>query len=169
MAQCNIENKITIDQAVKQAVKHVRTWTQQNLQQVIDRHQKDKLPLIITLGKEGYLIGNYALRCIDNRWHMIYRYNDQELEFTRKNSAVFYAVCQQTGRGQTAQQILCQDQRIDRLQNELNFFRARIDRARKKSQNIDLYVSRYQETQSQLLVAGNLLEKTLQMAKYINI
>ncbi len=171
MAQSNTVSKTTIDQAVKQAVKHVKGWTRQHLQQVLDRHQKDNVPLIVALGSSGFLIGNYAIRCINERWHMIYRYNDQELEFVRKNSAIFYAVCYQARRGQLADQILKQDNDIDRLQNELSFYRIRIDQAqsRRRTQNLDLYLSRYQETQAQLHHAEKLLEKSLQMAKYINI
>jgi hypothetical protein len=169
MDKSNTVNKQTVEQAILDAVKHIKNWTKQELSNLLARHKfsKDTI-LIIPIGHAGYLIGNYALRHVSNEWHMIYRYNDQELVFHNRNAAMFYAICQQTSRISLADQIYNYDQQVHRLDREVDHFRIRIKRSSKKRERDikQLYDSRYQESVLKLKHARFLLEKTLQMAKY---
>lgn len=169
MDKSSTVNKQTIEQAIIEAVKHIKNWTKLELKNILaqQRFSKDNI-LIIPIGQSGFLIGNYALRHVDKEWHMIYRYNDIELVFYNRNAAMFYAICQQTNRINLADQILNYDQQVNRLDIESNYFRIRIKRSeRKKDPQLKyLYASRYQESILKLQHAKFLLEKTLDLAKY---
>lgn len=167
-----IANKSTIEQAVQAAVRQVRIWTRRELQALLDQtqHQRQK-PIIFPLGKHGFLVGNYAIRRQQDYWCMIYRYNDQELEFTDQESAIMYAVLQQIGRRELADQLLQYDQTCSRLSQEIERFRLRYQQAgrRRNYQQKDLYQFRHDQAQMQLRHSRDLLEKTLKMAKYYNL
>jgi hypothetical protein len=169
MDKSNTVNKQTIEQAIVDAVKHIKNWTKQELKHLLaqNRFSKDNI-LIIPIGTAGYLIGNYALRQVNNEWHMIYRYNDIELIFYNRNAAMFYAICQQTHRIPLADQIYCYDQQVNRLDIEAAQFKIRIKQSqnKKNSDQLELYASRHQETTLKLRHARFLLEKTLDLAKY---
>lgn len=163
-------NKPEIEQAVKQAVKKIRRWTKQELGFLLQQIRPSKQPpIIIPLSDRGYLIGNYAIMIVDNRWHMIYRYSDQELVFETRAAAIMFAVCNQTSRYQLAKQIQHYDENINRLNVKADEYRNRIKQKTNKSHNAkDLYVSRYHETKAQINYNRFLLEKTLKLAKYYN-
>lgn len=162
--------KQEIDQAVKQAVKHVRAWSRREISSLLDQN-RDSKPLIVPVGQQGYLIGNYAVREYQQDWYLIYRYSDQEYQFTSRESAFMYAICQQTRRGYLADQILKNDQDINRCKIEVDRFQFRLKQAMKKrnSHLIDLYRSRHQESCAQLNHHRFLLEKNLKLAKYFNL
>lgn len=167
-----IANKSTIEQAVRAEVRRVRTWTRKELQALLDKTNADRQkPIIVPLGNAGFLIGNYAIRRNHDSWSMIYRYNDRELEFTDQESALLYAVLQQIGRGEVADQLLVHDQNITRLTQETQRFRLRYQQAsqRRNTHQQDLYSCRYNHTQMQLQHHRQLLAKTLKMAKYYNL
>lgn len=171
MEKFTTESKSIVEKAVKQAVKKIKHWTRKELFNLIDRQKKqDSRPLIVPIGDTLVLVGNYAIRQIGSHWHMIYRYNDQELIFTNRHAAIFYAICSQTRRWQIADQLLNYDQDINRLIVEESRLKSRLIGAEKKNNyNLkDLYFNRYQETVSQLNQRRMLLEKTLKLAKYSN-
>ena len=167
MAQSIIVDKPTIEQAVGHAVKHIKNWTKQELANLL-ANSKSKQPLIVPLNDHAFIIGNYALQYTNNMWHMIYRYNDQELVFGNRHAAIFYAILSQKNRYELAEQILKVDQDIIRLTVELDRLRLRLKNSSGKHGNRTLYLHRYQEVVLQLNNKGSLLEKSLKMAKYYN-
>lgn len=174
MEKSNITDKSTIEQAINQAlgqvVKQVKHWTRKELVNILDQQRKQDQPLIVPLGSNCYLIGNYAIRPYQDHWLMIYRYNDQELVFANKTAAIFYAVCQQRGRTQLADQIYTYDNACVRLSRDHTRFRQRLEHSQQRGHGSqDLYRSRYLETQAQLRHQQQLLEKSLKMAKYIKL
>lgn len=164
-------NKSKVDQAVQYAVKHVKSWTREELRKILSAKPiKNELPLIIQMGDHGYIIGLYAIKHENNLWHMIYRYSDEELVFANKHAAIFYAVCNQSNRTLIADQIKNYDEDINRLIVEVDRLNQRLKQAikRKNSVNIDLYRSRYEHAVAQLKSRQFRLEKTLKSAKYMN-
>jgi len=171
MDKSHIENKSQIEQAVKLAIRHVREWTRSELRTILSKPRvRTEIPIIIPLGPRGFLVGDYAMLQTGSVWNMIYRYNDQELEFVERDAAIFYAVCQQTNRLSMAEQLYKYDQNINRLNVKVEQFKTRLERAsRNRNSNAkDLYVSRHSETVAQLKRNQFLLEKTLNLAKYFN-
>ena len=170
----NILNKSTVEHAVKEVVKHVKRWTRKELETLLASSiiSKEKIPIIVQLDDQCYLIGDYACSLINDHWHLIYRNSDKELEFQNKNSAIFYAICQQTNRYQLAEQILKYDNDILRLRQKANIYRTRYIQAGKgkqKSSYSDIYSCRYHESMAKMSHARVLLEKSLKMAKYFNL
>ena len=171
MDTSNTVDKSTIEQAVAQAVRHVRQWTKQELSNILKEYRPgQEPPLIIPIAGHGMLIGNYAIMNDQGLYQMIYRYNDDQLTFCDRTAAIFYAVCMQIGRSQLADQIKNCDRDINRLNVEAERLRYRLKQAVKKrnSMNIDLYTSRYQETLAQLTQRRHHQEKNLRFAKYNN-
>jgi hypothetical protein len=164
-------NKSKVEEAVKYAVKHVKSWTREELKKLLNTpRSRQDLPLIIQIGNHGYIIGNYAIKQVHDRWHMIYNYSDDTLVFANKHAAIFYAVCNQIGRTAMADEIKNCDEDINRLIVEVDRLKLRLQQAikRKNSMNIDLYRSRYEQALAQLKTRQFRLEKTLKSAKYIN-
>jgi hypothetical protein len=164
-------NKSKIEEDIKHAVRHVKNWTRKELKKFlsIPRSRHD-LPLIIKIGNYGYIIGNYAIKQVDDCWHMIYNYSDNTMVFVNKRAAIFYAVCSQVGRNTLADEIKNCDEDINRFIIEVDRLKLRLQQAikRKNSTNIDIYRSCYDQAQAQLKARQFRLEKTLKLAKYVN-
>jgi len=171
MEKYNTVDKKQVEQAVAQTVKYLSSWTRQQLKEILNQQANQKKPLIVKLGNNGYLVGNYALRKNSDSWSMIYRYDDQELLFSNHESAMFYAILQQTGKILLANQIFNQDQSVSRLQSKILMYKLRYQRSDKKKNqsHCDLYLSRYNQAQMQLQDIQFQLKKSLQMAKYYNL
>lgn len=171
MEKLDTVNKYTVEQAVTEAVKHVKKWTRRELSTILAEYRPGRSPpLIIPLNDTVFLIGNYAI-CSDNQiWNMIYRYNDEELEFVNRNAAIFYAVCMQTKRGYLANIIKKHDEEINRLIIEEERLKQRLSHAGRKKNyyNLDLYNNKYQNIRARLRHSRSLLEKNLKHAKYSN-
>lgn len=171
MDKSDTVNKYTIEQAVLEAVKHVKKWTRRELSTILAKYRPGRsTPLIIPLNDAVFLIGNFAI-CSENQiWNMIYRYNDEELEFVNRNAAIFYAVCMQTNRSHLANIIKKYDEEINRLIIEEERLKQRLVQAssRKNHHNMDLYNNKYQNIRARLKHRRSLLEKNLKHAKYSN-
>lgn len=172
-AKSNILSKSTVEQAVKEVVKHVKRWTRKELEVLLNtNNSRVKIPIIVPLDDHCYLIGNYACCFKDDCWSLIYRNNDKELQFQNKSSALFYAICQQTSRYQLAEQILKYDNDILRLKFKAELYRNRYYLAKKNKRSghsSEVYSCRYNETVSKIGHARVLLEKSLKSAKYFNL
>lgn len=169
MDKSNTANKQIIEQAIIEAVKHIRQWTKKELSNLLVKHRfsKDNI-LIIPIGGSGFLVGDYAIRKHNDEWHMIYRYNDNELKFQSRNAALLYSICMQTNRSQLANLIYIQDQYVDRLSIETYRYQTRLKHLG-RSKNLDLrhlYTSRHENSKLKLKHARFLLEKSLTIAKY---
>jgi len=169
----NILNTSIVEQAVDEAVRRVKHWTRKELEILLNRkNSQEKIPIIVQIDKHCFLVGNYACLNKDDHWYLIYRNNDQELQFQEKNSAVFYAICYQTNRYQLAEQILKYDNDILRLKIKADLYRMRYDKSIKTKKHTDagnIYSCRYYETRARILRAQGLLEKSLKLAKYFNL
>lgn len=170
MEKSIIANRSNLEQAVKAAVKTVRRWTKKELSELlVNPKAVSQTPLIISFGSDNYLVGNYAISFRNHSWTMIYRHNDQVIEFVDRRAAIFYAVCQQSNRYELANRILTLDQNIAWADNEMHRYQQRIKKCQQRKIPGDLYRIRYQECHLRHQHSRFLLEKTLKMAKYNNI
>lgn len=171
MDKSDTVNKSTVEQAVLEAVKQIKKWTRRELSTLLSEYRPGKTaPLIIPLSDYIFLIGNYAILNDQQCWQMIYRYNDDTMEFANRNAAIFYAVCMQTNRSYLANTIKKYDEEINRLVIEEERLKQRISQAQRKKNhyNYDLYSSKYQNIRARLRHHQSLLEKNLKHAKYSN-
>ena len=170
MEKSNTIDISTVEQAVKGMVSYVKTWTHSELENVIDQSIKNRQPIILNLGKKGYLVGSCAIDLINKRWWRLrYRFTDKEHLFTNKLSAICYAYYSQIGRYDRADLILKEDDDVARLILKTEHYYHRYQQAQKKKNihRTDLFLVRYQESSLRLSASKSLLEKTLQSAKYI--
>ena len=172
MEKSNTLNISTVEDIVNSAVSYIKSWTRTELINVVQRNlSNSRSPLIVKLGSRGYLIGHYLLEPIEKRWWRLScsLNGDQKHIFSSKLSAVFYALCYQMGYIKHADRILAEDDAVGRLTLKAEHYFRCYKRALKKknSQKIDLFLVRYQESSLRLSDSKNLLEKTLQSAKYI--
>lgn len=170
MEKSIIANRSNLEQAVKAAVRTVRKWTKRELSELlVNPKALSQTPLIIAFGNNNYLVGNYAISFRKHSWQMIYRHNDEVIEFADRRAAIFYAVCQQSNRYEVANRILALDQNISWAENEMHRYKQRIKQCQQRRTQSELYGIRYQECQLRYQHSKFLLEKTLKMAKYNNI
>lgn len=166
-------DKTEVEQAVKLAVRHIKQWTLKELQKLLEKPRpRTQYPIIVALNDQGYLIGNYAILKHKKEWQLIYRYNDTVLSFYDHKPAIFYALCCQTNQVQIADRIYNYDQSIGRLRNKAEQFKIRLESCQKtknKTQSSEMFVSRYQQTRSQIKLNQVLLEKTYKLTKYYNL
>ena len=79
MEKSNIIDISTVEQAVKGVVSYVKTWTQSELENVIRQSIKEGHPIILNLGRKGYLVGNCAIDLCNKRWWRLrFRFSNQE-------------------------------------------------------------------------------------------
>ena len=161
-------DKNIVEQAVHEAVATVRSWTLRELQSLLSKNNK-KL-IIIPIGDHGYIVGNHALKIHKNECRVIYRYSDQELVFSNGTIAMVYAITQFYKKYELAEEIHQRDQRLYNLSTEINFFTTKLAKAKKQKNSFktDIYASRLSQAQAQLMYNRGLLEKRLNLAKYIN-
>lgn len=170
MEKSNIIDISTVEQAVKGVVSYVKTWTQSELENVIEQSIKERHPIILNLGKKGYLVGNCAIDLCNKRWWRLrFRFSNQEYLFTNKVSAICFAYYNQIGRHDRADRILKEDDDVARLTIKTEHYYHRYQQAQKKKNvhRTDLFLVRYQESSLRLSASKSLLEKTLKSAKYI--
>jgi hypothetical protein len=170
MDKSNSINKSIVEQLVNSTVVYLRDWSKAELSALVDNPDKSgKMPVILRFGKHGYIVGNHAVRTIDNKWWLVnYRFNDVEHVFTSKLSAICYAVCHEVNKIKLADRILHDDTAVGRLSIKAEQFQTRLKQAQKKKNSfkIDLFLVRYEETTNQLNESKSQLDKSLKLAKY---
>lgn len=170
MEKSNTIDISTVEHAIKGMVSYVKTWTQGELESVVEQSIKQRRPIILNLGKKGYLVGNYAIDLVNKRWWRLrFRFSDQEVLFTNKVSAICFAYYTQIDRHDRANRILKEDDDVARLILKSEHYYHRYQQAQKKKNvhRTDLFLVRYQETSLRLSASKSLLEKALKSAKYI--
>jgi len=171
MAKSNSIEISTVEQMVAQAVSYFKNWSEDELSDLIAKQTKsNQMPFIAAIGKNGYVVGNYAIKLIDSDWWEVhYRFSDTVRIFSSKLAAICYAIFNQTGKDTKADVILKNDTEVSKLtiKSENFYFRFKQAQKKKDQQKIDLFLVRYQESASKLTIAKSNLEKSLNSAKYI--
>ena len=171
MAKSNTPDTLTVEALVNQTVDYMRKWSQAEIETMINNAARtQQMPIIARIGKNGFIVGNYAVQFENDRWWKLSnRFSDTVYVFTSKLSAVLYAIYRQTGKINQADKILAEDEEVSRLttKTEQYYFRYKQAQKKKNLHNVDLFFVRYQETSRKLNASRSLLEKTLKSAKYI--
>lgn len=163
----------TVDQnliksVVNMAVSMVGQWTRHELVKLLNQKKSSKEnPIIIPIGKQGYIVGNYAIKKTHDCYAMMYRYSDKELEFNTLTNAVNYSICQHRRQNQIADQILNLDNQIGNLQNKEKLYQYKVQHCKDIFKR-DYFSNRLTQIRSNLATAKLRLEKTLNQAKYTN-
>jgi len=155
---------------VAQAVSYFKNWSEDELSALIAKQTRsNQMPFIAPIGHSGYVVGNYAVKLVNDWWEVHYRFSDTVHIFTSKMAAICYAICNQTGKDSKADIILKNDAEVSKLtiKSENFYFRFKQAQKKKDQQKIDLFLVRYQESASKLTLAKSNLEKSLNSAKYI--
>jgi len=126
------------------------------------------------MSETSWVLGQFEIAHIGpNRWQVS---TDRKLVnvFYSKQSAVFYSFFTYMKYYKTADNILLQDRDVARLTDELEFYSKKMNKMNKKNTKPDafklqLWDARYLEIKSQLKIAREELEKSLQSAKYCKI
>jgi hypothetical protein len=151
---------------VSETAKFLTTWTEQQVRAIA---VKEHTPYIWPLGQKGYAIGNRRVLNINGYWQVENISRDRIGIFDEKISAVFYCLCEQTGRHRLADSIAANDREVTRLKNDLIHYEASVARAikNKNSEKIAIWDSRLFDAKIQLKYANDQLQKSLTSAKYI--
>lgn len=134
------------------------------------RHSQ-AIPVCMPMSDTSWVLGQFEIVHIGpNRWQVS---TDNKLVnvFYSKQSAVFYSFFTYMKYYKTADNILLQDRDVARLTDELDFYSKKLNKKSNKpdSFKLQLWDSRYLEIKSQLRIAREELEKSLQSAKYCKI
>lgn len=163
-----------IDTIVDQTVDYLQNWTKKEFITILNEHSKTSMtPIIAKFGDRGYLVGNYALQPIDQKWWQVsYRFDENEVKlFSSKVSAICYIFYRHSNKLVQADRILSEDNDVKRwaVKSEQYYYRYRQALKKKNSLKIDLFFTRYQETLYHLNESKSLLEKSLRSAKYFKM
>jgi len=163
-------NQATIEKLVDTSVSYIKNWSSARVLELVSTIDKGQAPLIVEIGDKGFLIGNYALTREDKfKWRLRYRFSSFEKTFANKKTGLIAAIYYQIGKSNLADKINEDDNLVDRLFGKLKFFEHRMLQAKKNTDydKMDFYLTRVNEYKLKLDIAKSLLEKKLNLAKYI--
>ena len=145
------------------AQQYVQHWARTEAQKMV----KDELVILPT--KWGMQVGKYACKAKGKDWHVHNAFDELVDVFTCKQSAVTYCILDQTNRFNMAWELLRQDTRISKLQQDKTYYTNRKVKAAKTKDSLvmDVLDARMSEVDSLLNLAEQDLEKTLIKAKYL--
>jgi hypothetical protein len=145
------------------AHQYVQHWARTEAQKLV------KNELIILPTKWGMQVGKYACKAKGKDWHVHNAFDELIDVFTCKQSAVTYCVLEQTNRFIMARDLLRQDTRISKLQQDKTYYANRKVKAAKSKDGLtmDVLDARMSEVDSLLNLAEQDLEETLKKAKYL--
>jgi hypothetical protein len=145
------------------AHQYVQHWARVEAQKIV----KDELVILPT--KWGMQVGKYACKVKGKDWQVFNTFEELIDVFTCKQSAVTYCVLEQTNRFLMARDLLRQDTRISKLQQDKTYYANRKIKAAKSNDGLtmDVLDARMAEADSLLNLAEQDLEETLKKAKYL--
>lgn len=170
MEKSTTANQETIEKIIDTSVDYIKNWSTKQALELASNVKTGEAPLIVEIGDRGFLIGNYVLlRDGKFKWKLCYRYSNFEKIFSNKKAGLIAAVYYQTGKSNLADKIYDDDNLVNSIYSKVKFYEYRINQT-KRAMNydrMDFYKVRYDEYVLKLSSAKNLLEKKLNLAKYI--
>jgi hypothetical protein len=150
------------------ALNKLNHWAYKEFKNI--RHS-EAIPVCMPMSDTSWVLGQFEIAHIGpNRWQVS---TDNKLVnvFYSKQSAVFYSFFTYMRYYKTADTILLQDRDVARLTDELDFYSKKMNKKNSKFDafKMQLWDARYLEIKSQLRIAREELEKSLQSAKYCKI
>ena len=160
------ESIAQVKAAVEVTARLLGEWTQRQVQQA---SINDRTPYIWPLGKSGYIIGNRKIMTNKGYWALLNTYNETQHIFDSKLSAIFYCLCDQSGKYRLAQSIKNHDVEVMRLKNDIVHYESSVNRAirNKQSDSAAIWEARLFDARLRLRTANDQLQKSLTSAKYI--
>lgn len=168
--KANPQQIVELKQSVEQAVRYVDTWKKRELESLV-LHKKTAVPVCIPVSKTRFAVGRYGLKKSGNLWTAVDSRDYSEYTFSRRITALLYALCQQTGHKRIANQILQYDSEVIKLSDQLNIFTHHKESAKRKGDHWrhDHYYIMSSDIQFRLEEAKNQLEKSIDLAKYFKV
>ena len=145
------------------ARQYVQTWAREEAQKIV----KDELVIIPT--KNGMQVGKYAVKHTNKLWEVYNSFSVLVDAFSCKQSAVVYSILDQRNKLNTARELLRQDGRVLKLEQDYTYFTHRRSKAIKSKDEFTagMLDARIEEVDSKLNLARQDLEETLKRAKYL--
>ena len=162
MAKLHTQNESVLSKMTKYGFDRVSEWTKKELAEL---QSLSKTPICLELSNGDYIVATYkVIKIVGIGWGI------DDLLFTNKASAIFYAALTHLNKLEEARELLAADARVALLDEQKNFFRIRVDQAHEQQDEfkIGLYSSRYTEVKNNLVQAKKELNKLVEHAKYIN-
>jgi len=156
----------TVKTAVELFNGYVKSWTQNEIQHLIQRGNLPIVPLA-----NGLQVGRQRAVFKNNVWGLYNAHGELVETFTGKKSVVLYSLLDQLHRYKTAEEVLTKDQRLRKIETDFQHYNHTMNRAIKLRDyaTIDVIASRYYDAKIALEHARNDLEKTLGMNKYLKV
>ena len=163
MNQLNIQSRQEFDDIVDRAGQYIAHWIQHQLHAI-----KKNKKLLIEIGTNNYLLGNYQIREQQSMWAVIY---DKKLihEFLSQTAAFLYCLHHRSNEIQSAEYLRTLDQSLSTLINEKQRYLIRVRDSKLNENQRQLNRARLSETQQRINMLSNQIQKILIAAKYKKI
>ena len=147
---------------------YIKYWTDRELKRL---SEVETIPLCIPT-KDGYRIGNYKLRVLDNKTCEVYSLNRDLIHiFDSKLSAILHTVYTIKKNYKLADELLLWDKEINKNYTDVLSLRRSINLARKQEHYdiVDIRTAKLEIAESRLRVARDKISKMYNHAKYIKV
>lgn len=158
-----------VEQAAQITTKYLKNWTTKEIKRLA---LQENVPVFLPIGNHGYFIGKFKLNVLEANCYEVLDHNDELINrFCRKLSAMFYCVARQANKSAIADKILEIDSIVGKLESDKKFYEASRLKNRKKKDyfKVDLLAARSLDTELRLQEATQELEKTINIAKYLQV
>lgn len=159
-----------VEENVNQTVNYVKKWKRNELLKIAF-NSYNQTPICVQIAKDAYLIGRFGVKRFNDTWQATYISEEKDYYFSKRSSAVLFALCAQTGRYKIANEILLYDSDVLRIKEQLEIYNYKLLLAKQKkdSWRLDYFSILSSRAFYRLQDAKNQLEKTTSLAKYIKI
>jgi hypothetical protein len=145
------------------AFKYLQFYTDQ---QINELSKTSKLPICYYTHDKLLRVGKFTIVPKDNLFNVTSETSDKTLTFSTKLSAFFYCFNEQRGRYKISDEILLQDERLQRHLREFKLRKQQLNNKTLSSWKYELYLAKYSDVKVKLSDAQNELRKVLHSAKY---
>lgn len=165
------EQLAQLEQGVDKAIKYVNEWKKRELFQMAANPKKGNIPICIPVGRTSYVVGQYGVIKEGEVWAAVSSVDNAKYNFSRRSTAMVYALCDQTGHKKLARSILQHDTNVIKITEELNACLHKKECASRKKDywRVDHFYIMVTSAEFRLVEAKNQLEKSIQLAKYFKI
>ncbi len=145
------------------ASNYVVTWTQSEATRLFNKQ------LVIAETNNGYKVGKYDIKNAGSSWAVYDQWGSLVSYFTSKKTAVTWCLLYQTGKLTASQNLLKEDNLVNKLAQDITCYTFRRQKAVKRGDyfKADLCEARLTNITARLSRAKDDLEKTLNSTKYL--
>lgn len=158
-----------VEQAADLTTQYLKSWTNKEIKRLA---LQENVPVCLPVGDHGFLVGTHKIEKLGTSCWRVLDHNDILIhDFSRKLSAVFYCFTTQSKKINLADRILNADIKVGKLESDQRFYQnTRLQSTKKKDYfRLDLSTSRSLDTEIRLKYAIEELEKTINIAKYLQV